>query len=268
MPPALVNPLAASFYYRNVITGYFMQSLTSEASDGTGITAEAISDILTDDKQRGNRASIRLTFHHTRSGTPLSRSTEDLSQANDGSSSDTLDTQSVDSKDKSNEDSDSPHETPKTNTDTNSSNTPSKSMKPVDEKRKQFALSRISISSLKSSKNDLSQTKSKPAIPLSQILQESQVASSNTNLSHLQSPPNPLNNLTWPKRGVNNPKYQKIPTSWRKTTGHMMASDAANKRKNLPLTDKMTSPTHCTQDKFIIGFKSNSMPNLLKGNFR
>ena len=217
--------------------------------------------------KKGNRASIRLTFH-SRGGTPLSRSTEDLSQTADATSSDSLDAHSVDSKDKSTESDSSQDKTESTLL-----SKPSKPAKTAEEKRNQFKLSKLTISSFKTSKTDLGVPKNKPAIPLSKLLQESKIGGSNNN-SNLINSNNPslksLQNLTWPKRAPNSPKRKNIPADWRQTTAcHVTSSEPMRKDQieNPSSTEKKQkiSEMRSTRDKFIIGFKSKSFPNLLKG---
>jgi len=197
--------------------------------------------------KKGNRASIRLTFH-SRSGTPLSRSTEDLSQGGDVASTDSMDTRSTDSKDKFSESDSSSDKTEPVAT-----SKLAKAAKAAEEKRNQFKLSK-----------------------LSKLLQESKVPGSNTNLAKSSSPSlKSLQNLTWPKRLQNSPKRKNLPTDWRQATVCRGAPLEPRKEeprkeeqeKSLQTKSKQKiSEMRSTRDKFIIGFKSKSFPNLLKGD--
>ena len=211
--------------------------------------------------KKGNRASIRLTFH-SRTSTPLSRSTEDLSQFMNESSADTLDTQSVDSREKSTESDSSQDKVDPI------SNKSVKGNKTAEEKRKQFGLTKFSIPSIKNSKTESFVPKNKAAIPLSKLLQESKATALNSNLT--TSSKKSLQNLTWPKIApLNLPKRKNIPTSWRQptlqTTSCEPTKEEPAKRPNSQEKKIRIAEMRSTRDKFIIGFRSKSFPNLLKG---
>ena len=206
-----------------------------DAVDGNGISAAEISDVLLGTK-KGNRTSIRLTVN-SESETTLSRSSDDVDQLSNPASPLQKDVQG-----------DLDELTP----DSKSPESLKEGQKKWEEKRKQFALH-------KSPPNhpikELNSKAKSPPLLLSKLMQEANLRDNGT-ISR-----------TWPKRGLNGtPKRQNLPQHWGPSTGHLMTSKPITRKvRNSNDVKKRSGKPRLTQDKYMISFKSRSIPNLLKG---
>ena len=217
-------------------------------------------------KSKRGRPSIRINFGG-QNGTPLSRSAEDLSQLIESSSSDTYDSQSVTSRGsygvESLKDAASPEE-----------KEPKWANRSWEEKRKQFSAKKQPYaSSSKLAKLDSVESKNKPPIPLSKLLHDANrksVSSVGTIGPHYGAylpTSKSVDNLTWPKKIVGPPSRSSIPAEWKKTIAPGSVSEPPLKsiRSNSNENNRSVKNSRMTQDKFSFGFKSKSIPNLLKG---